>query len=73
MSESSRPDYQAYTLRLWRLGAAGGWRATLYTPQTGRRYTFATVAKLCAFLQAVTDAAVEQEPDPAAIDTCEDP
>ena len=45
MSESSRPDYQAYTLRLWRLGASGGWRATLYTPMTGRRYIFATVEK----------------------------
>jgi len=67
MTASSQPDYQSYTLRLWRLGETGGWRATLYTPQTGRRYTFATVEQLCAFLQAVTSATDEHEANPAAI------
>jgi hypothetical protein len=43
-------DRHSYLLRLWRNGAAGGWRASLQSVQTGERHMFADLESLLAFL-----------------------
>jgi hypothetical protein len=55
------PDYLSFLLRLWRVNERGlpHWRASLQSPQTGERVSFATLDALVAFLQeqtGVTDA-----------------
>jgi hypothetical protein len=55
------PDYLSFLLRLWRVDERGlpNWRASLQSPQTGERVSFATLDALFAFLReqtGVTDA-----------------
>jgi hypothetical protein len=49
--ESNR--YQAYLLRMWRAQSHGQWqwRASLESPHTGERQTFASLEQLFAFLK----------------------
>lgn len=49
--DRSRDNYQAYTLRLSRVGDTQAWRATLYCAITGQRWRFADVEQLNAFLR----------------------
>jgi len=48
--------YLSYLLRLWQTGDEENtvWRASLESPTTGERQGFASLKKLCAFLQAQT-------------------
>lgn len=48
-----RPDYLSYMLRLWRARERGppDWRASLQSPQTSERVSFATPDELFAFLR----------------------
>ena len=62
MAETIEVNYLAYTLRLWRLDDRGGWRATLYNPQTGERQSFPGIEQLCAFLVDVTCRMAGQDP-----------
>jgi hypothetical protein len=50
------PDYFSYLLRLWRVRKGGPpvWRASLQSPQTGERVSFATLDDLCTFLRKQT-------------------
>jgi len=55
------PDYLSYLLRLWRVCERGPpdwqapiWRASLQSPQTGKRVSFATLDDLFAFLREQT-------------------
>ncbi len=45
-------QYLTFLLHLWRNGSAqqSGWQASLQDPLTGRRYGFATLEELFAFL-----------------------
>lgn len=55
MTEPRR--YRVYLLRLWQAESEEGgmvWRAALEDAPTGERKGFADVARLCAFLQALT-------------------
>jgi hypothetical protein len=47
------PDYRAFLLRLWRVDEVDGvqWRASLEEPNTGERRGFASIERLCAFLE----------------------
>jgi hypothetical protein len=50
---SDEPDaYQAYLLRRWRVSCQGKWqwRASLESPRTGERQSFAGLEQLFAFL-----------------------
>lgn len=49
--DRTRDNYQAYTLRLSRVGDTQAWRATLYCAVTGQRWRFADVEQLNAFLR----------------------
>jgi hypothetical protein len=52
MSMSDEPDaYQTYVLRLWRARCQGKWqwRASLESPNTGERHTFASLPQLFAY------------------------
>jgi hypothetical protein len=54
MPMSDEPDaYQTYLLRLWRARCQGRWqwRASIESPQTGERQSFATLDKLCNHLK----------------------
>ena len=57
------PDYLSYMLRLWRAHERGVsvWRASLQSPQTGKRVSFATLDELFAFLREQTGVATAQE------------
>jgi hypothetical protein len=46
-------DYLSYLLRMWRAGKRGApvWRASLQSPQTGERVSFAKLDDLFAFLR----------------------
>jgi hypothetical protein len=50
------PDYFSYLLRLWRARGRGtpAWRASLQSPQTGERVSFATLDDLYTFLREQT-------------------
>jgi hypothetical protein len=52
MSERRR-GYVAYLLRLWQADAEDDapWRASVESPQTGKRRGFASLAELLAFLE----------------------
>jgi hypothetical protein len=53
MPVSDEPDaYQTYLLRLWRAQCKGRWqwRASLQSPRTGERQSFAGLEQLFAFL-----------------------
>ena len=47
-------NYLAYILRLWDEGEETSWRATLESPQNGKRYAFSNLKKLYTFLEART-------------------
>ena len=49
-----QPDYASYLLRLWKSNERGSatWRASLESTTEGRRYNFAHVEALIAFLAA---------------------
>jgi hypothetical protein len=54
MKKHSRKNYMAFLLRLWQEGEAKTWRATLENPHNGKRYGFADIEKLYAFLDEKT-------------------
>ncbi len=60
--DHSRDKYQAYTLRLSRVGETPVWRATVYCASTGQRWHFATVEQLNAFLRQAVEAWAGPEP-----------
>ena len=52
---NGEPDsYQTYLLRLWRAQCQGRWqwRASIESPHTGERQSFATLDELCNYLKA---------------------
>jgi len=51
-----RDGYQAYLLRLWRVRCQGQWqwRASIDSPNTGERRSFADLSALAAFLDETT-------------------
>jgi hypothetical protein len=57
-----RDGYQAYLLRLWRVPSQGRWqwRASLESPHTRERHTFASLERLSAYLTEQCD---RQMPD----------
>jgi hypothetical protein len=66
-------DYLSYLLRLWRTGEGRctTWRASLESPMTGSRQSFASLAALFAHLDGLTSAAADAsarngDPDPLA-------
>lgn len=62
--ERSRDAYQAYTLRLSRVGDTDVWRATLYCVITGQRWRFADMDQLNSFLRrAVVDSPCPTPPE----------
>ena len=55
--EEEQPDHASYMLRLWREGDSeqeATWRASLESPHTGERKSFATLTDLFAFLEQET-------------------
>jgi hypothetical protein len=56
MPNDDRQDYLAYMVRLWRAEEDGGpvWRASVESPHTGERQTFANIELLIAFLKEKT-------------------
>ena len=53
-TDTSRPEYQSYLLRLWRESDRSAWRASLQSTATEQIDHFADVATLVAFLVAQT-------------------
>jgi hypothetical protein len=55
-----RRDYLAYLLRVWCTDTPQGpaWRASLESPHTGERQSFATLRALFTFLEATTRLAI---------------
>jgi len=53
---TNQPVYLAYMLRLWQVNPGGQpiWRASLESPHTGERHSFASMEQLLAFLQDKT-------------------
>jgi hypothetical protein len=65
MTEPRR--YRVYLLRLWLAEGEGGrpvWRAALEDARTGERRGFADLARLCAFLEAITADGTEHDTQP---------
>ncbi len=64
---NKQPSYLAYMLRLWRVDNQGEpiWRASLESPHTGERQSFADIDKLFSFLQEKihTQFAGHEQPD----------
>jgi hypothetical protein len=60
------PDYLSYLVRLWRTSRGGKvvWRASVETPLTHERKSFADLASLFAFLQSQTDDEGRESSDP---------
>ncbi len=56
MPNDDRKDYLAYMVRLWRTEGDEEpvWRASVESPHTGERHTFAKVELLIAFLREKT-------------------
>ena len=63
MKRKNESRYLAYMLRLWRVGDAGQpiWRASLESPHTGERHSFADLETLLRFLQERTVRAPETD------------
>jgi hypothetical protein len=62
MTEPRR--YRAYLLRLWQAEGDDGrpvWRAALEDARSGERHGFANLARLCAFLEALTTHRTEHD------------
>jgi hypothetical protein len=53
---TERPRYLAYLLRLWQAGSDEEltWRASLESPRTGKRHSFASLDLLFVFLTQCT-------------------
>jgi hypothetical protein len=71
-ADKPRSNYQAYLLRLWRDGAQTPWRASLQSTATERKYHFATLEALFAFLDrrlAPSENAMLLQPDSLPEDT----
>ena len=47
----NRRKYLAYLLRLWQENPQKPWRATLVSPDTGEKVSFAETSSLIAFLE----------------------
>ena len=65
MTEPRR--YRVYLLRLWLAAAEDGrmvWRAALEDARSGERHAFADLARLCAFLEAITADKTEHDTQP---------
>ncbi len=62
-----RDGYQAYLLRLWRVRYQGQWqwRASIDSPNTGERRSFADLAAFVTFLNDTT----RQETPPGGVDS----
>ena len=62
-TEDESDGYQVYLLRLWRARCRGQWecRATIESPGTGERQSFANLDQLCAYLGEQCE---RQAPDP---------
>ena len=63
---SDEPDgYQTYVLRLWRAKCQGKWqwRASIESPHTGERHTFASVQQLFAYLSEQCERQVPHVPE----------
>ena len=58
-------DYLAYMLRLWRTEYKGQWqwRASLESPHTGERQSFANLEQLFAFLSERCECQVGNKPE----------
>lgn len=61
-------DYLSYLLRLWRVREGRAldwgvpvWRASLQSPQTGKRVSFATLEDLFTFLRARTGLGTDKD------------
>jgi hypothetical protein len=63
-------DYQAYMLRLWRTEYKGQWqwRASLESPHTGERQSFAVLDQLFAFLRERCESQIPQRLEKADSD-----
>jgi hypothetical protein len=61
-----RRGYVAYLLRLWQAeeGEDAPWRASLESPQPGKRQGFASLAELFTFLEKETRQVVQDQPAP---------
>lgn len=75
MSDQS-DGYHTYLLRVWRARYGGHWQwhASLESPHTGERLTFATLAGLSRYLETRLDLPVspgdaEPEASPPAVDS----
>jgi hypothetical protein len=60
--------YISYLLRLWQVKSEGElvWRASLESPQTGKRSGFASLAELFAFLERKTGNTIPVDPSPGS-------
>jgi hypothetical protein len=58
-------DYQAYMLRLWRTDykSQWQWRASLESPHTGERQSFANLEQLFDFLSERCESQVGNKPE----------
>jgi hypothetical protein len=65
---NSRRGYVAYLLRLWQVeqGENAPWRASLESPQTGKRRGFAGLAELFTFLEKEVCQVVQDQSPPGA-------
>lgn len=69
MVEEQRRRYTSYLLRLWQAESQGElvWRASLESPHSGQRWSFARLEELHTFLDQVTGPAeAGGEPDEQA-------
>lgn len=65
---AARRDYQSYLLRMWRVGPEpSDWRAMLENPSTGERHGFASLAQLCAWVQAQGELAEARSTTPSDV------
>jgi hypothetical protein len=66
----ARRGYLSYLLRLWQADADGElvWRASLESPHTGERLSFADAESLFAFLDAQTREIARRETAPPGED-----
>ncbi len=55
---NSRP-YRSYLLRLWCEAPDRRWRASLHDPRTGKRFGFASLEQLFAFLMEQADSDIK--------------
>ena len=62
--DKEQPDYLSYLLRLWQDSEVEAvWRASLRSPHTGELVGFASLDRLCEFLQRATGAVPDSRED----------